>query len=186
MYLVSRRGQQRCQREQGLGCRIWVFCGSDGNSWTWPDGGAFGFEMAIRACCPMWLPVPSRVLYIGDRYHPKGTLVNAQPETTMSSDLVYSNSRTLEEEWQYRAENRLPLRTAPLLPRIAANGPAKSWRKIANCSRCSLTPSPQGIWRGTLRCPALMLDLMFLCVGTAGNARSTRPCRLVLSIASHE
>ena len=31
----------------------------------------------------------------------------------MSSDLVCSNGRTPEEEWQYRAENRLPLRTTP-------------------------------------------------------------------------
>ena len=30
----------------------------------------------------------------------------------MTSDLVCSDGRTPEEEWQYRAENRLPLRTA--------------------------------------------------------------------------
>ena len=34
----------------------------------------------------------------------------------MSSDLVCSNGRTPEEEWQYRAENRLPLRTTPPTP----------------------------------------------------------------------
>ncbi len=34
----------------------------------------------------------------------------------MSSDLVCSNGRTPEEEWRYRAENRLPLRATPPTP----------------------------------------------------------------------
>ena len=47
--------------------------------WEVLGAGACWFEMAIRLCYPMWLPVSSRVLYAGDRHRPKGTLVNAQP-----------------------------------------------------------------------------------------------------------
>jgi len=34
-------------------------------------------------------------------------------EAARDSNLVCSNGRTPEEEWQYRADNRLPLRSTP-------------------------------------------------------------------------